>query len=80
MSFTSCCKYIDSNMFQYRELICMLLYQNESHFTIVHNLQIVTPWSLYFVFLSYVWVGQGVTWVYMLCFVLGFVLFGIAAD
>ena len=36
----------------------------------------VTPWSLYLVFLLYVWVGQGVTWVYMLYFVLGFVLIG----
>ena len=40
----------------------------------------VTPWSLYFVFLVYVWVGQGVTWVYMLGFVLGFVLIGIVYD
>jgi hypothetical protein len=39
----------------------------------------VTPWSLYFEFLLYVWVGQGLTWVYMLFFVLGFVVFGIAA-
>jgi hypothetical protein len=36
----------------------------------------VTPWSLYLVFLLYVWVGQGVTWVYMLLFRIGFVLIG----
>jgi hypothetical protein len=47
-----------------------------------HNDKVnVTPWSLYFVFLLYVWGGQSVTWVYMLFFVLGFVVLGlIAAD
>jgi hypothetical protein len=44
--------------------------------TVMFTIKTVTPWSLYLVFLLYVWVGQGVTWVYMLYFVLGFVLIG----
>jgi hypothetical protein len=61
--------------------LTILIYVRQLALNHIFNMDAsVTPWSLYFVFLLYVWVGQGVTWVYMLFFVLGFVVFGIAAD
>jgi hypothetical protein len=34
----------------------------------IRDCNIVTPWSLYFVFSLYIWSGQGVTWVYVIVF------------